>query len=99
MERLRARCDAIREALAVDGIRSRVVDSEGSVGGGAFPTTRLPSAAVALEGPARELDARLRAGRIPVIGRIVDDELLLDVRSVPDRDDASLLEAVREALA
>ena len=34
--------------------------------------------------PATALDARLRAGRLPVIGRIADDRLLLDCRTVMD---------------
>jgi L-seryl-tRNA(Ser) seleniumtransferase len=64
---------------------ARVVEARAQVGGGALPTVELPTAAVAL-GPtpdaARGLDAALRAGEPPVIGRIVDDQLLLDCRTV-----------------
>jgi L-seryl-tRNA(Ser) seleniumtransferase len=99
LERLRARCESVRDALARAGVGARVLDSEGSVGGGAFPTAHLPSVAVALDGDARALDERLRRGRVPVIGRIVDDELRLDLRSMLERDDAALVEAVTGALA
>lgn len=77
---------------------ARVVSSESSVGGGAFPAVTLPSAAVALEGKASTLEAKLRAGDPPVIGRIASDTLLLDLRSVPVRDDATLAAAVKAAL-
>jgi L-seryl-tRNA(Ser) seleniumtransferase len=96
---LRTRAEGLRERLAARGVAARVVASEGTVGGGAFPAARLPSAAVALAGEARALDARLRAAELPVIGRIVDDALLLDLRSVPAADDERLAAAVAAALA
>ncbi|HEX6534291.1 MAG TPA: L-seryl-tRNA(Sec) selenium transferase [Gemmatimonadaceae bacterium] len=97
--RLRERAAAVRDALARSGHAATVVESEGSVGGGAFPTARLPSAAVALEGSAEALETRLRAAPLPVIGRIVAGRVLLDLRSVPERDDERLVAAVAGALA
>ncbi|MDF1506330.1 hypothetical protein PYV61_25470, partial [Roseisolibacter sp. H3M3-2] len=70
----------------------------GSVGGGAFPTARLASWAVALAGPGAAVARALRDGGTPVVGRIVDDRVLLDLRSVPARDDARLADAVADAL-
>jgi L-seryl-tRNA(Ser) seleniumtransferase len=70
------------------------------VGGGALPVAELPTAALALGAaghPAAALDARLRAGRPPVIGRIAEDRLLLDCRTVMD-DEVSLLAAALTAL-
>jgi L-seryl-tRNA(Ser) seleniumtransferase len=43
------------------------------------------------------LDERLRAGRPPVIGRVTDDRLLLDCRTVRD-DEVPLLVAAVKAL-
>jgi L-seryl-tRNA(Ser) seleniumtransferase len=66
-------------------LAARLVEDRAQVGGGALPTVELPTAAVAL-GPtpetARALEVALRAGEPPVIGRIVDDRLLLDCRTV-----------------
>lgn len=98
-ERIRERAAELCAALTRSGHRATVVASAGSVGGGAFPTTRIPSAAVALDGDAERLDARLRAAPVPVVGRIADDRLLLDLRSVPEGDDESLAAAVLAALA
>ncbi|MEP6691536.1 MAG: L-seryl-tRNA(Sec) selenium transferase [Gemmatimonadaceae bacterium] len=96
---LRARAERLAHALAARGISADVIESEGSVGGGAFPTARLESAAVALDGAAEERDAALRGGATPVVGRIADGRLRLDLRSVPARDDERLASAVIAALA
>jgi L-seryl-tRNA(Ser) seleniumtransferase len=96
---LRTRADRLCATLGARGVMARVVTSEGSVGGGAFPTARLASAALALAGPAVVLERALRAGTPPVVGRIVDDRVLLDLRSVPATDDPALADAVVRALA
>ncbi|HWE41075.1 MAG TPA: L-seryl-tRNA(Sec) selenium transferase [Gemmatimonadaceae bacterium] len=100
---VRRRAEAIASALGgPSGVFVRVVDSTATVGGGAFPTARIPSAAVALASgagtSADALAARLRAASIPVIGRIENDLLLLDIRSVPAAHDGRLIRAVGDAL-
>lgn len=98
-ELLRARAERLRERLAARGVASRVVASEGSVGGGAFPTARLPGWALALYGPGTAVERALRAGDPPVVARVRDDRCLVDLRSVPVRDDAALEDAIVAALA
>ena len=72
------------------------------IGSGALPVDRLPSLALRLAPPApargagRWLDAlarRLRALPVPVIGRIADAALLLDLRCL--EDDAAFLAQLR----
>ncbi len=76
-------------AIAVEGCTS-------TVGGGAMPTAELPSFAVTLTGvPVDELDRRLRAARVPVVGRIADGKLWLDVRTIGDAELAEVAQAVR----
>jgi len=94
VEALAARAGRMREALAAASCPALVVPGEGSVGGGAFPAVTLPSVALALEGDARALERALRAGSPPVIARIANDRLLLDLRAVPERDDERLVSAV-----
>jgi L-seryl-tRNA(Ser) seleniumtransferase len=70
-----------------------MVDSGSQVGGGALPTVELPTAALALgtaARPAHALDEALRRARPPVLGRVLDDRLLLDCRTVLDSDVAVL---------
>jgi L-seryl-tRNA(Ser) seleniumtransferase len=77
------------------GPRWRVssVPTSTQVGSGSLPVDLLPSVALALEpmdakaGTAlRELAERLRRLPVPVIGRVSDDRLLLDLRCLEDED-------------
>jgi L-seryl-tRNA(Ser) seleniumtransferase len=95
---LRKRAEAVVEFLERSSISARVVSSVASVGAGAFPTRELPSAGVALRGNAGTLEQALRASKPPVIGRIADDTLVLDLRSVPAAHDAELAAAIVRAL-
>jgi L-seryl-tRNA(Ser) seleniumtransferase len=64
---------------------ARVVEDHAQVGGGALPTVVLPTAAVAVgtsDVSARALDEMLRSGKPAIIGRITDERLLLDCRTV-----------------
>ena len=72
---------------------AQVVESTSQVGGGALPTVELPTAALALgtaARPAERLDEALRSGRPPVLGRLLDDRLLLDCRTILASDIAPL---------
>jgi L-seryl-tRNA(Ser) seleniumtransferase len=66
-----------------------IQDDQAQVGGGALPTVELPTAVLALGTPALPaalLDGRLRHAELPVMGRVKDDRLLLDCRTVfPDQ--------------
>jgi L-seryl-tRNA(Ser) seleniumtransferase len=76
------------------GLGARIVDARSQVGGGALPMVELPTAAIALGTPARpagQLDEALRAGRPPVLGRLLDDRLLLDCRTVLGSDATTLV--------
>jgi L-seryl-tRNA(Ser) seleniumtransferase len=84
---LAARADAL--AAATGG---EVVEAVARVGGGALPLLELPGPAVALDAA---LAAPLRAGDPPVLGRVKDGRLLLDVRTLTDAEAAEAGEAVR----
>ena len=94
------RAGAVAAELARHGVVASVERTEATVGGGAYPASRIPSAAVALAGgSATGMASRLRAARTPIVGRIRDDRLLLDLRSVPPSTDAAVAVLVVEALA
>jgi L-seryl-tRNA(Ser) seleniumtransferase len=81
---LRERAERLAAAI---GDAAVIVDATARVGGGALPLLELPGPAIAVSLPglsANELAARLRAADPPVIGRIEDDRLLLDPRTLAD---------------
>ena len=82
-----------RARRLADGCGGEVVASTAKVGGGALPLLELPGPAVAIEVALAEA---LRAGDPPVIGRISDGRLLLDVRTLTD-DEADLAAAAVRA--
>lgn len=94
---LKARAE--RLASAIDSSVGATVAVEAcmsTVGGGAMPTAELPSWAVTLAGvPVDQLDRRLRAAAVPVIARIEDGRLWLDVRTIDDADLELVVAAVR----
>jgi L-seryl-tRNA(Ser) seleniumtransferase len=62
---------------------------ESAVGGGAFPTARLPTTLVILDGGplgAHGLALRLRLAATPVVTRVAGDRVLLDPRTLRDAD-------------
>jgi L-seryl-tRNA(Ser) seleniumtransferase len=84
-------------AAAQRALGAAVVETSSQVGGGALPTVELPTAALALGSagkPARALDEALRAGRPAVLGRLLDDRLLLDCRTVLPAELPVLAEAI-----
>ncbi|HET7612824.1 MAG TPA: L-seryl-tRNA(Sec) selenium transferase [Gemmatimonadaceae bacterium] len=96
VSQIESRADAVVKILEASGVRAEVVASEASVGGGAFPTAAIPSAAIALANAPRREEA-LRRGDPAVIGRIANGQLLLDLRSVLPREDGELAQAIIRA--
>ncbi len=91
LDELRERAGRLAGALRDKDVEAEGRPSEARVGGGGAPDVVLPSAAVAL--PAA-FAAPLRAGRPAVVGRLHEDRLLLDLRTVPADEDEALLAAV-----
>jgi L-seryl-tRNA(Ser) seleniumtransferase len=96
---LRARADALAVRLgkvAPPGLRLAVAASDAPVGGGSVPGFTLAGAAVvvtAASGP-QALAEALRRAPIPVIARIADDELRLEVRTLLPGDEEALEQAI-----
>ena len=73
--------------------KHRMLRLTARVGGGALPLHEIPSAAVALGGadhPAHRLEESLRSLATPVVARIHEGRLLLDMRTVDEREVAPL---------
>ena len=99
-EDLRRRAEDI--AKSVGGSRVAVVDSEARVGGGAAPQVAVPSVALEVDagggGAAEDLKRRLRSFDPPVVVRVSDGKVYLDLRAVFPDEDALIIAALRGCL-
>jgi len=89
-ERLAARLASLK------GFSARLEDGESVMGGGSTPGQSLPTKLLVVNHgrhSARELEARLRRSRPPVIARVEHDQLLLDLRTVEDAHDEEIARA------
>jgi L-seryl-tRNA(Ser) seleniumtransferase len=95
---IEARAAALARDLQGWGWKTELVNGASTAGGGSAPGSELPTCLVALshEGwSADRLDARLRGGDPPVVARIDEGRVVLDLRTVRPQDDRELLEALR----
>ena len=84
-----------------DTIQLTVEDSTAQIGSGSLPIDTLPSLAISLHSPqisAETLAARFRAQPIPVIGRVQDERLRFDVRTVFETELAHIVEAAKAVM-
>lgn len=89
---------------AAIGNMGRIIDGESMVGGGSLPGSTLPTKLVAIgedgkrkgSNLAQALAQRLRQSNPPVIGRISEDILLLDPRTVLPEEDKVVIRVLHE---
>ena len=89
-------------AAATDGL-GRVEDGESMIGGGSLPGGTLPTKLVAISITGKKNAAyilkfsqELRNNKTPIIGRISDNVLLLDPRSVLPEEDEIVVKTLKE---
>lgn len=83
------------EKLVIDGVgfEAKVIESSGMIGGGSLPVALLPGYAVEIEPlhcKVSILEKELRYGSVPIIARIEENKLILDMRTVMD-DELSII--------
>ena len=96
------RAQAIAAKIRSSQLSVEIVDGESVIGGGAAPSAVLPTRLIAatLQGmSADELAARLRAYDPPIITRVEEGRVLLDLRTVFPEQDAAVLRALDPAAA
>jgi len=98
LSQIERRAKKLAKAL---GDVARVIDGESMVGGGSLPGGTLPTKLVAIGSRkdrtiAQEWGRQLRQLETPIIGRISEDVLLLDSRSVLPEEDEIVLKSLRK---
>ena len=69
-----------------------------AAGGGSLPTQDIPSAVVAVKSakmPASRMEAKLRQAPVPIIVRVNEKEILIDLRTVTEEEFAFILDGLR----
>ncbi|MBI4865136.1 MAG: L-seryl-tRNA(Sec) selenium transferase, partial [Candidatus Riflebacteria bacterium] len=97
---VRQRASRLKRRLGAVGgpVEVRVVSTESAMGGGALPGVPIPSWALAVRSSSLSADrlaAQLRLNSPPIIGRIREDEVILDLRTVLPGEEMQVLEALR----
>jgi L-seryl-tRNA(Ser) seleniumtransferase len=98
-EEIGTRAQAVAERIKSSKLSIEVLDGESVIGGGAAPSAVLPTQLLAMtcEGmSADELSARLRASDLPVIARVEEGRVLLDLRTLFPEQDEAIVQAVRK---
>jgi L-seryl-tRNA(Ser) seleniumtransferase len=104
LEELGKRARRFQRRLARElssGAEMTIREESSQVGGGALPLQTLPTRVVAIRPlriSAASLEERLRRNRPPVIARVKEEEVLLDLRTVAEEEEKILLEAVCKAI-
>ncbi|MGA7907329.1 MAG: L-seryl-tRNA(Sec) selenium transferase [Candidatus Sulfotelmatobacter sp.] len=100
-EEVGRRAEAVAAKAASPKLKVELVDGESVIGGGAAPSSVLPTRllAVACENlSADEISARLRSADPPIIARVEGGRVLLDLRTVfPEQDDLAAKALLRIA--
>jgi L-seryl-tRNA(Ser) seleniumtransferase len=87
---------AERVSNRLSGIPLRIRQGESTIGGGSTPDQCLPTWVIELSPPNPvSFERRLRDAPVPVIARIEHDKILLDLRTVSEREEEWLIAAIR----
>jgi len=103
-DELKTRANGLCDEIRKQGGSAEVVQTKSVAGGGAVPGLELASYAVALHYTgdgrgANDIEKRLRFMSVPIIGRIENDRLLLDVRTIFCDDFGYVAKAAAEVTA
>jgi L-seryl-tRNA(Ser) seleniumtransferase len=84
----------------VQDVHAQVIDGESTIGGGSAPGSVIPTRLLAISHPAlraAQLEERLRKQSTPIIARIQDDRVVLDLRTVAPEDDDLVIAGIADS--
>jgi L-seryl-tRNA(Ser) seleniumtransferase len=97
-EELRGRAERMLGQL--DGVRAEVIEGSSVIGGGSTPGQPLHSSLIAIDcADVVEAERRCRLSDPPVVARIEDGRLLIDLRTVFEKEEDELARVIRAACA
>jgi L-seryl-tRNA(Ser) seleniumtransferase len=96
-DELQRRAARIAQQVSSSQLKVEVVETKSVLGGGSAPGATLPSRALAVSGANRSADEllkRLRESETPIVARVENDTVLLDLRTVAPEEDATIVAAL-----
>jgi L-seryl-tRNA(Ser) seleniumtransferase len=89
--------DGVVKARSSSGLKLEIIEGESAIGGGSGPTSHPPTVLIGITHEsltADQIESALRRFSPPVIARIADARVLLDLRTVAEDEVPALVEAV-----
>lgn len=101
LEEIESRAEAVVKKLADVGITAAIIDGGSMVGGGSLPDQTIPTRLVAIKPPYSLTDFtyRLRLATPPLLGRVEDEQFLIDMRTVMPSLDDILVKVIKSVLS
>ncbi len=100
MKRTAAFADKLRETLGENSaLTFEITEGNSVVGGGSAPDVQPATTLLALKHAqisVSKLEEKLRASKPPVITRILDDKVLIDLRTVSENEEGEFLEILKQ---
>ncbi len=97
-KRARNVLDQLSESGSSAGLAATIISGQSAIGGGSGPNVHPASALIGLKHRALnadDIEQKLRLFRVPVIARIADGLVLLDLRTVDEKEEPDLLLAIK----
>jgi L-seryl-tRNA(Ser) seleniumtransferase len=98
---IKTRAEALQSQFAsTRHLRMEIIEGESLVGGGSAPTSKLPTFLLAVTADqlsATELATRLREFEMPIVTRVDEGRVLLDLRTVFEDEEHRVVKALAEA--
>jgi L-seryl-tRNA(Ser) seleniumtransferase len=92
------RAKAIAQKLKTAGLAARVIDGKSMVGGGTLPEQGLPTALVSIKpkGSVEAFSRYLRLSDPPLVARIENDVVVIDMRTVFPEQDGTVIAIIEK---
>lgn len=97
-EEIEQRARSLVDSLDVSPLMIELIPGESALGGGAGPTSTFPTTLIAITHPeksAQEIEQQLRTSTPPIISRISDAKVLLDLRTVFEDQIPEIIREIR----
>ncbi|MDA2924941.1 L-seryl-tRNA(Sec) selenium transferase, partial [Acidobacteria bacterium AH-259-L09] len=101
-EQIKARAERVRDLLDSNVFRIEIKPGYSLIGGGSAPEEQIPTYLLAVTSGQRsvnELERGLRESTVPIVARIEDDQLMLDLRTVFPEQEDTIISAFAEIAA